>query len=149
MNTQLFVAYYTNFEHKPGHMFLDCLGIFSNWEDAYKTALNVSSGGLVCDHCEISNEEADITSYKSVTQKLDLCENCWADIKPDEKDDLVSQPLVIPKTRNELESYLPTNGCVWKFEWGKCVKWWDGVDFGSRLICVSQHEVDGFTDEDE
>ena len=39
----VFVVQLTTFERKPGHMYIECIGLYNKWEDALRAALSTST----------------------------------------------------------------------------------------------------------
>lgn len=141
MNQKLYVAQYTNFDYKPGHMHLTCLGIFSNFEDAFRAGLQVSNAK--CGNCGETGME--MAFYKDDGYLCDVCVEGWQKEEPEKK---FIKEGSLPKTEEELQKLLPTTGCIWGFEWGDVVEWWDGDECGSSLISISSHFVDGDNNDD-
>lgn len=115
---KVFVVHYTNFDYKPGHMSLNCDGVYTKWEDAFRAALE----NLVEMMWE-DDEEKD------------------EDIKCDDYIDKILSKL--PTTQKELNALLPQRGCVWEFENGESAQWWDSEDIGARLTSISYETVRG------
>ena len=108
---KVFVVHHTNFDYKPGHMSLCCDGVYTKWEDAFRSALEDLAQMMYENDEETEEKEADVYIDKILSK--------------------------FPTTRKELEDLLPERGCVWEFEAGKSAQFWDGDDIGSVLTSVS------------
>lgn len=116
----IFVVHHTNFDYKPGHMYLSCDGVYTNWKDALKKALSLSA-----------KVEEDIEDDEEEKES-----------QPKDKE--------LPTTEKELKDLLPYRACVWEFRNGSSAQWWDGDDIGSHLISISSEKVkDAYISEEE
>lgn len=113
---KVFVVHHTNFDYKPGHMSLCCDGVYTKWEDAFRSALD-SLAEMLYENDDERDEKVEADDYI---------------------DNLLAK---LPTTQKELEDLLPERGCVWEFEVGKSAQWWDGDDCGSVLTSISCETV--------
>jgi len=124
---KVFVVHHTNFDYKPGHMSLSCNGVFTTWEKALKTAIDIMEPG---DEFEYECKECKDQFYTGEEEE-EFCNDC----RPEREE------VKLPSTEEELRRLLPSRGCVWSFENGESAQWWDGDDCGSLLISISYEEV--------
>ena len=109
----VFVVYYATFDYKPGHMAVECIGVFTDWSDAFRAALNYDK--------EESNDGEDSNSSEESNDKYYAGE--------------------LPTTVEQLRRLISSDGCVWGLSPGKSAQWWNGSDCGSRLMCVTSQTV--------
>jgi len=111
----VFVVHQTDYQEKPGNMFLEVIGVYTKWEDAMKGATKLL-GYEWCDRWVEQNDYAD-------------CD--WPEFK-------------IPKTKQELEAVLPDDVAkdLVVFIAGHSAQWWHGAERGATLTSISIQNVD-------
>jgi hypothetical protein len=134
---EIFVVHHTNFDYKPGHMYLSCDGVFTTWENALRRALDYNIEVTECQYCGES-DVSEMSYYKDVGFVCGECKDC---MKDDVKEVIKMEEYPLPTTEEELKNFIPSSGCIWDFTPGESAQWWDGEDCGANLFSISKEKV--------